>query len=47
VPVADEPTRPFMEAFHGRLLAGDGPAEALAVTAARTGLDGFVCLGSG
>ena len=47
VPVADEPTRPFMEAFHARLLAGDGPAEALAVTAARTGLDGFVCLGSG
>jgi len=46
VPVADEPTRPFMQAFHGRLLAGTGPAEALAVTTAETGLDGFVCLGA-
>jgi tetratricopeptide (TPR) repeat protein len=47
VPVADEPTRPFMQAFHRRLLAGTGAAEALAVTSAETGLDGFVCLGSG
>jgi tetratricopeptide (TPR) repeat protein len=47
VPVADEPTRPFMQAFHRRLLAGTGPAEALAVTSAETGLDGFVCVGAG
>lgn len=47
LPVADEPTRPFMAAFHRRLLAGDGAAEALAVTSAETGLDGFVCLGAG
>ena len=47
VPVADEPTRPFMQAFHARLVAGAGAAEALAVTSAETGLDGFVCLGSG
>ncbi|MEP6762305.1 MAG: CHAT domain-containing protein, partial [Sporichthyaceae bacterium] len=47
VPVADEPTRPFMQAFHARLIAGVGAAEALAVTSAETGLDGFVCLGSG
>jgi tetratricopeptide (TPR) repeat protein len=47
VPVADEPTRPFMQAFHARLVAGVGAAEALAVTSAETGLDGFVCLGSG
>jgi hypothetical protein len=47
VPVADEPTRPFMQTFHRRLLAGQGAAEALALTSAETGLDGFVCLGSG
>jgi tetratricopeptide (TPR) repeat protein len=47
VPVADEPTRPFMQAFHARLVAGVGAAEALAITSAETGLDGFVCLGSG
>ena len=47
VPVADEPTRPFMQTFHQRLLAGNGAAEALALTSAETGLDGFVCLGSG
>jgi CHAT domain-containing protein len=47
VPVADEPTRPFMQAFHRRLLAGTGAAEALAVTSAETGLDGFVCVGAG
>ncbi len=46
VPVADEPTRPFMEAFHARLLAGETPAAALGTTTAETGLDGFVCLGA-
>ncbi|MGH8968471.1 MAG: CHAT domain-containing protein, partial [Actinomycetes bacterium] len=47
VPVADEPTRPFMEALHRRLRSGRPPASALAVTTAETGLDGFVCLGAG
>jgi hypothetical protein len=47
VPVPDEPTRPFMVAFHRRLRAGAGAAEALAATSAETGLDGFVCMGAG
>ena len=47
VPVADEPTQPFMQAFHRRLIAGVGAAEALAATSAETELDGFVCLGAG
>lgn len=47
VPVPDEATRPFMAAFHHRMLSGAGAAEALAATSCETGLDGFVCVGAG
>ena len=47
VPVIDGRTSQFMQAFHRRMLAGTGPAEALAVTSVESGLDGFMCFGAG
>jgi hypothetical protein len=47
VPVPDAAARRLMLAFHEYLLAGLGPAAALARAQARVRTAGFVCLGSG
>ena len=47
VPVPDDGTASLMSALHGRLLAGESPAPALAAAAAATEVEGFVCLGAG
>jgi hypothetical protein len=46
-PVSDTETRRLMADFHGRLLAGEAPAAALAAAQADRAATGFVCLGLG
>jgi CHAT domain-containing protein len=47
LPVADAGSRALMVDLHRRLLAGTGPAAALAAASAGADVAGFVCVGAG